>query len=319
MATKIATKKNPVIEFLKENSYFVALIVLIIVAAISNSNFLKITNLMNILRQTSIVGIISLGMTFVIILGGIDLSVGPVVAICSAVIINCQLANMPLIACLLIGCVVGAAIGLLNGVIISKGNLAPFIVTLATMSIGRSLIIFFANGGTYVGKMDPILMNIGNGGIGVLSYPVIIFVVTIICAYFLLNRTKFGRYVYAIGGNEETALYSGIKVSKIKALTYGLLGLTIGIASIIETSRLVSVSSSTSGLYYELDAIAAVIIGGTAMSGGKGKLAGTVVGIIMLGVINNMMNMAGISTYLNGAVKGIIILAAVLIQRKNSN
>jgi ribose transport system permease protein len=144
------------------------------------------------------------------------------------------------------------------------------------------------------------------------------FIGVILICWYVLNKTKFGRYVYAVGGNETTANYSGIQVDKIKIMTYGLIGLLVGIASVIETARLASVSSSTSGLYYEMDAIAAVIIGGTPMSGGKGKISGTVVGIIILGVIGNIMNLINISPYLDGAVKGIIILIAVLVQKRGN-
>ena len=302
----------------KENSYVFALIVLIVFASIASSAFFTPANLFNILRQVSIVGIISLGMTFVIIGGGIDLSVGSVLAVCGVIILVLQQIGAPIALSIIAGCGVGIGIGCGNGFIIAKAKLAPFIVTLSTMTIARSLVIFLSDGSSVIGDSTSVYTEIGNGKLGVIPIPVVIFAGMILLCFFLLNKTKFGRYVYAVGGNETTALYSGIRVDKVKIMTYAIIGLMVGIASMIETARLASVSSSSSGLYYEMDAIAAVIIGGTPMSGGKGKIAGTVVGIIILGVISNIMNLVNISPYLNGAVKGIIIMVAVLLQRRGN-
>lgn len=302
----------------REYSYLFALVVVILIASIASPNFLKSTNIFNILRQISIVGIIALGMTFVIITGGIDLSVGPVMAVCGTIMLILQQAGMPIIVSVIGGCLVGIAIGFFNGFIIAKAKLAPFIVTLATMTIVRSLVIFFANGSSIIGDPKSPFTHIGNGRLfGFLPIPVLIFIIMIALCYVLLQKTKFGRYVFSIGGNEQTAVYSGINVDWIKIITYMLIGLTVGIASIIETARLASVSSASSGMYYEMDAIAAVIIGGTTLSGGKGSIFGTVAGIIILGVISNTMNLVNISPYLSGAVKGTIILIAVLLQKRS--
>ena len=302
----------------KENSYVFALIVLVVFASIISDDFFSTVNIFNILRQVSIVGIIALGMTFVIISGGIDLSVGSVVAVCGVVILVLQEMGVPVVLSIAAGCAVGMGIGCTNGFIIAKAKLAPFIVTLATMTIVRSLVIFFSDGSSVIGDANSVFTQIGGGKLGMIPIPVIIFAGMIVLCYFLLNKTKFGRYVFAVGGNETTALYSGIRVDKVKIMVYGLIGLMVGIAAMIESSRLASVSSSSSGLYYEMDAIAAVIIGGTPMIGGKGKISGTVVGIIILGVISNIMNLVNISPYLNGAVKGIIILVAVLLQKRGN-
>ena len=302
----------------KENSYVFALIVLVVFASIISDDFFSTVNIFNILRQVSIVGIIALGMTFVIISGGIDLSVGSVVAVCGVVILVLQEMGVPVVLSIAAGCAVGMGIGCMNGFIIAKAKLAPFIVTLATMTIVRSLVIFFSDGSSVIGDANSVFTQIGGGKLGMIPIPVIIFAGMIVLCYFLLNKTKFGRYVFAVGGNETTALYSGIRVDKVKIMVYGLIGLMVGIAAMIESSRLASVSSSSSGLYYEMDAIAAVIIGGTPMIGGKGKISGTVVGIIILGVISNIMNLVNISPYLNGAVKGIIILVAVLLQKRGN-
>lgn len=300
----------------KDHGYVFALIVLLIFATIASPQFMTQTNIFNILRQTSIVGIIALGMTFVIILGGIDLSVGSVLAVCGVIILLLQNANVPIFLSILAGCGVGMAIGAANGFIIAKAKLAPFIVTLATMTIARSLVIFLSDGSSIIGDASSDFTVIGNGKLGPIPIRVIIFLGAILVCHFALQKTKFGRYVFSVGGSETTAVYSGIKVDKTKILTYMLIGLTVAIASVIETARLASVSSASSGLYYEMDAIAAVIIGGTPLTGGKGTIIGTVVGIIILGIIGNIMNLMNISPYLNGAVKGIIILIAVLLQKR---
>lgn len=300
------------------NSSLVALIILIIFAAlVSNGKFMTIGNIMNVLRQASIVGLIAIGMTFVIIGGGIDLSAGSVLAMSGGVIIILQSRGWPLAIVIGLGCVFGMGVGFINGLFISKAKLAPFIVTLAIGTIARSLLIHFANGATLIGKTDPNFTRIGNGKIGEVPIPVIIFIVVAILAHIVLSQTKFGTYVYAIGGNEKSARYSGIKVDWIKTATYLVIGICIALAATIESARLASVSSSSSGALYELDAITAVIIGGTSLNGGKGGISGTVIGILILFIISNLMNLVGVSPYLNGAVKGAIILIAVLLQRKD--
>lgn len=317
---KDATATGVIKKVWKESSYFVALIVLIILASIASRSFLQLTNLMNILRQASIVGIISVGMTFVIISGGIDLSVGSVLAVTGAILLSLQLAGIPTWLCIILACIASALIGMINGFVISKAKLAPFIVTLATMTIARSLVIFITDGANIIGDLrDFGFASIGGGKVWFIPIPVIIFAIIIIIMQFVLNKTKFGRYVYAIGGCEETALYSGIHVDQVKIAAYSLLGLMVGVAATIEASRLASVTSTSSGMYYEMDSIAAVIIGGTPLSGGRGKLIGTVVGIIILGIISNIMNLVNVSPYLTGTVKGIIILVAVMIQRRSKN
>ena len=302
----------------KESSYVFALAVLVIFGAIASDAFFTSANIFNVLRQVSIVGIIALGMTFVIISGGIDLSVGSVLAVSGVIILISQNYGMPIPVSIIFGCFTGTAIGLVNGFVIANAKLAPFIATLATMTIARSMVIFLSDGSSIIGNASSSYTLIGSAKVGPIPIPVIIFSVLVILSYLLLNRTKYGRYVFAIGGNETTALYSGINVARIKIATYALLGFLVSVSAIIETSRLASISSSSSGMYYEMDAIAAVIIGGTSLSGGKGKVFGTVVGVIILGIIGNLMNLMNISPYLNGAVKGSIILIAVLVQRRGN-
>ncbi|HEY5500451.1 MAG TPA: ABC transporter permease [Candidatus Humimicrobiaceae bacterium] len=284
---------------------------------ITQGKFASVNNIMAILRNISTIGMISLGMTFVLISGGIDLSSGPVLATAGAVLIILQgTPNVPLWVAILACCGVGVGFGFVNGIIITKTKLPPFIVTLAVGIMARSIVMFFTKGATITGKSVHEFTNIGNGNILGIPIPFLIVVIAAILLTILLTKTKFGTYVFAVGGNENAAKYSGIKTDKIKVLTYMLLGLCVAIAATIEMSRMAAVASTTSGNMYEFEAITAAIVGGASISGGRGKIVGTVVGFLILGIISNMMIMMNISPYLNGAVKGLVILLAVLFQRR---
>jgi len=284
---------------------------------ITQGKFASVNNIMAILRNISTIGMISLGMTFVLISGGIDLSSGPVLATAGAVLIILQgTPNVPLWVAILACCGVGVGFGFVNGIIITKTKLPPFIVTLAVGIMARSIVMFFTKGATITGKSVHEFTNIGNGNILGVPIPFLIVVIAAILLTILLTKTKFGTYVFAVGGNENAAKYSGIKTDKIKVLTYMLLGLCVAIAATIEMSRMAAVASTTSGNMYEFEAITAAIVGGASISGGRGKIVGTVVGFLILGIISNMMIMMNISPYLNGAVKGLVILLAVLFQRR---
>jgi ribose transport system permease protein len=308
----------------QKNSVIVVFVFILILCGIAAPRFLRPENIFNILRNTSIVGVIALGMTFVIIGGGIDLSSGPVLATSGAVLILLQRmvdANgnplVPLPLAILVCCLIAVGFGFINGIIITKAALPPFIVTLAIGIIARSVTIYFCRGATIIGNRIPEFTRIGNGSFfGFLPAPFVIVILLAIVLHIILKRSKFGTYVFAVGGNENTARFSGIKVDRIKIFTYMLVGLCTGVAATIEMSRMAAVAAVTSGQMYEFEAITAVIIGGTSLSGGKGRLVGTVVGFILLGVVNNMMIMLNISPYLSGAVKGAVILFAVLIQRR---
>lgn len=308
----------------KSYSIVVVFFVIIAICGILAPRFLHPNNLLNILRNTSIVGVIALGMTFVIIGGGIDLSSGPVMATAGYVLIIMQRMVtesgspvyplwVPILVCLLIG----TAFGFINGIIITKAKLPSFIVTLAVGIIARSLVMYFGRGATIIGNRIPQFTRIGNGSILGIPTPFLIAGGIAILFHFILTRTKFGTYVFAVGGNENASRYSGIKVDRMKIYTYMLVGLCAGIAATVEMSRMAAVATTTSGSQYEFEAITAVIVGGTALSGGKGRILGTVVGFIILGIVNNMMIMLNISPYLSGAVKGAVILFAVLLQRKD--
>jgi ribose transport system permease protein len=304
-------------------SVIVVFAVIIILSGIAAPRFIRPDNLLNILRNTSIVGAIALGMTFVIIAGGIDLSSGPVLATSGAVLILLQrmvhpdgTPVVPVAVAILACCAVAVAFGFINGIIITKAQLPPFIVTLAVGIIARSVVMYFCRGATIMGNKIPQFTRIGNGSVFRIPIPFIIVLGLALLFYILLTRTKFGTYVFAVGGNENAARYSGIKVDRIRIATYMIVGLCTGIAATIEMSRMAAVAAATSGAQYEFEAITAVIVGGTSLSGGRGRLIGTIVGFIILGIVNNMMIMLNISPYLSGAVKGAVILFAVLMQRR---
>lgn len=296
-----------------------ALIILIIISAIASPYFLTPRNLLNITRQISYTGIIALGMTLIIIAGGIDLSVGSLVALAGGIAILALNAMgggpLAVAAAILVALTIGAFGGMLNGALVTGGRVAPFIATLGTMSIFRSLTLYMANGGEFRAQSDA-YPAVGSGLFLEVPIATWVFLLLAILFHILLTYTPFGRHVCAVGANELVARYSAIRVQVVKLMTYVLTGLTVGVSAVLLSSRLNAVSSTNAGVYYELDAIAAVVIGGTSMSGGMGTIWGTVIGAAVLGIINNMLNMAGVSTYLQGLVKGIIIIAAVLVQYK---
>jgi ribose transport system permease protein len=304
-------------------SVILMLLAILVICGLLAPRFLRPQNLLNILRNTSIVGSIALGMTFVIIAGGIDLSSGPVFATAGAVLIFLQrMVNpdgspvVPLPLAILAACAVAVVFGLLNGVVITKAKLPPFIVTLAVGILARSITMYVCRGATIMGNNIPQFNMIGSGSLLGMPIPFLVVILMAVLFHIILTRTKYGTYVFAVGGNENAARYSGIKVDRIRIVTYMLVGLCTGIASTMEMSRMVAVAAATSGSQYEFEAITAVIVGGTALSGGRGRLIGTIVGFIILGIVNNMMIMLNISPYLAGAVKGAVILFAVLMQRR---
>lgn len=305
---------------LSEHSTGVGFILLFILATIVGwPTFLKFRNLTNILRQISYTGIIGLGMTLIIISGGIDLSVGSMTAFVGGVSIfflNLFPTNsvFAVILASLFSLLFGGICGLFNGILVTKGRIAPFIATLGTMSIFRSLIQYFSGAGNVLSVNDH-YAYIGSAVYLKIPFPAWMFLFVAIILHILLNNTKFGRYVCAVGANEQVARYSAIKVQLVKLIPYIITGLTAGVSALLWSSRLNCINpSDCTG--YELDAIAAAVIGGTSMSGGKGSIIGTVMGAIMLGMINNMLVLGGISSYLQQAARGFVILVAVLLQYK---
>ncbi|GAA0834318.1 ribose ABC transporter permease RbsC [Marinomonas arenicola] len=298
---------------------FIALLLLILFSSIASESFLMPRNITNVLRQVSYTGIIALGMTFVIIAGGIDLSVGSMVAVVGVLtimIINGAGDGWWAVAMAISSAIaLGGVFGALNGLIVTRGKVASFIATLATMSIFRSMALYTSDAGEMVSENSH-FSDIGGGYLWGIPYPVWVFLLLAIIFHVLLKHSAFGRHVCAVGSNAKVASYSAIKVRWVYFMTFVIAGASVGISAVLLASRLNSISPSDAGIFYELDAIAAVVIGGTALSGGKGTIWGTVIGIIILGIINNMLNLMGISPYLQGMVKGLVILIAVLVQFK---
>jgi ribose transport system permease protein len=317
----MSIKTNPGLKKIELEKYgpLFALLVLFIISAVSSPYFLQVQNLLNILRQVSYTGIIALGMTFVIIAGGIDLSVGSMTALIGGLSIMAlnQFGGgyVAIFIAILFAVVVGLAAGAVNGIIVTKGKVAPFIVTLGTMAIFRSLTLYVSNAGEFRSSSN-IYPELGMGSFLGLPIPVWVFLGLACLFHIVLTRTRYGRYVCAVGSNEKVALYSAIKIDRVRFISYLLAGVTVAISAILLSARLNSISSSNGGANFELDSISAVIIGGTAMNGGSGSIAGTVGGAVILGIVNNMLNMLGVSPYLQGTVKGLVIIGAVLIQRK---
>lgn len=288
---------------------------LIIVMSVLSPAFLKFTNVMNILRQTSINGIVAVGMTFVIILSGIDLSVGSVLALAAVVAASfAHTGEYPIFVPILAGLFTGSLCGFINGLIIAKRRIAPFIVTLGMMTIARGAALVYTNGRPVIELSDS-YNKIGGKYVLAIPIPVIIFIIVVFIGSFLLSKTVFGRHVYATGGNKTAAELSGIITSRVIILGYSIAGFLAGLAGIVLSSRVMSGSPST-GQGYELDAIAAVVIGGTRLTGGVGTIFGTIIGALIIGVMNNGLDLLNVSSYWQQIVKGMIILLAVMIDRK---
>lgn len=294
------------------------LILLIIIVSIMNPNFLSIANIFNVLRQVSISAIIAFGMTFVILTGGIDLSVGSTLALTGAVAASLLAAGVDPILTMGAALILGLVLGAINGVIITKGKVAPFIATLATMTIYRGLTLVYTDGKPISGLGDHASFQLfGKGYFLGFPVPVITMIIAFIILYFILHKTTFGRRVYAVGGNEEAAKLSGINADRVKIGVYAITGFLAALSALILTSRLNS-AQPTAGQAYELDAIAAVVLGGTSLNGGKGWIFGTLIGALIIGVLNNGMNLIGVSSFWQQVVKGIVILLAVLLDRKKT-
>ncbi len=312
-----------------------ALILLFVVNVVTRKgNFLQIENLRNLLSQNAAVGVIAIGMTLVIIAGGIDLSVGSMTAMCGAVTIllvnklaGAGMGSNEAILIATLGAIgIGVAAGLVNGFVVAYGRVASFVVTLAGLAGFRSIALVLGNGGEIRSQVTG-LQNFGFGGIPIpfakdvsgspvlLYWSAVVFVVVALLAGFVLNKTRFGRYVIAVGANPRAADYSGIDIRKIRLAVFTILGGLVGLASVLVGARMNSVGTGSVGLYYELDAIAAVVIGGTSLRGGKGRIWGTVVGVVLLTLISNMITAYNIDTNWQGLVRGIVILVAVLMQR----
>ncbi|PWX46314.1 ribose ABC transporter permease [Clostridium perfringens] len=292
----------------------IGLVLLCIVITIVTPNFLSVSNITNVFTQVSVNAIIAIGMTFVILTGGIDLSVGSTLAISGAVGASIVKLTGNVFLAIIVAAVIGIAVGLINGLLVSKGKLQAFIVTLATMTIFRGATLVFTDG-TPISKLPEAFVKIGNGKLGFMPIPVIITIIIAIIAVYALSQTRFGRYLYALGGNEDASRLSGINTDKIKTLVYVVSGFASAIAGVIITSRIGS-ASPNAGTGFELDAIAAVVIGGTSLAGGEGTITGTLIGALIIGVLNNGLNLMNVSPFYQSIVKGLVILIAVLLDKR---
>ncbi len=299
--------------FTRKYGIMLILILMIIFLLIASPTFRTWQNMINVLHQISINGIIAVGMTFVIISGGIDLSIGSMIAVASVVTGAVLTGNSDsILLAALLSVLACGLIGLFNGFFIAKFEMFPFVVTLGSMLIARGFAYVISGGKSYVLKSEA-FKQIGQGKLfGVIPYSILVLLVIILIGYVLLSHMKFGQYVYAVGGNIHTAIASGVNVFQIKLLTYMMIGLFSGVAGVILTSR-VNAGQPAIGAGYEMDAIAAVVIGGASLSGGMGSIFGTSVGILMIGIINNGMNLMGVSSFYQQIVKGFIILGAMLL------
>lgn len=293
---------------------FIAVAMECVAFSLLSPSFLSLNNFVNVTLQIAIYGILSIGMTIVMITGGIDLSIGSVVALVG--VVAAILSKKPMLpsdlivlTAILAGLVVGIATGALSGSLIARFSIPPFIVTLAMMTICRGLV-FIITGGFTEGELPPHFGWLGRGHLWFIPVPVVIMAVLFAAGHVLLRQTAFGRHIYALGGNEEAARLSGIRVKRTKILVYSLNGLLAGLAGVTLAARL-GAGAPASGLGYELDVIAAVVVGGTSLSGGRGSVIGTMAGTIFIGVLNNGLNLANVDPYTQKVALGVVILAAV--------
>jgi ribose/xylose/arabinose/galactoside ABC-type transport system permease subunit len=298
---------------LRQYGILVAFLAVVVALSVFEPSFRTPHNLINVLRQSSVIGIMAVGMTFVILTAGIDLSVGSVLALTGIACAQLEHADQPVFVVVALTLVLGTLIGAVNGLVITLGRVTPFVVTLGTMSIARGVSMIVTEGEPISG-FDADFRYIGSGEIQGIPIPIIVFAITVLAAAAVLRNTTLGRYTYAIGGNEQAARLSGIHVGFFKASVYAICGMTAALGAIVLTSRLNS-AETIAGTGYELDVIAAVVIGGTSLMGGRGSVWGTLIGALLIGTINNGMNLLMISSYYQLVVKGVIIIAAVLLDR----
>ncbi|MGD9568284.1 MAG: ribose ABC transporter permease [Sedimentibacter sp.] len=309
---------NKSVKRLLKNKPLIVLLVSSVVVALINPRFLTWGNILTVLRQTSINAVIATGMTFAILIGGIDLSVGSILGFCGAIAAVMISSGINVFMVLIATLVLGTIIGFLNGTLITAGRLQPFIATLGTVTFLRGIILVFTQGkpiSTGSTNASEAFGEIGTGFLGPIPIPVYIMIFVFLIAYYILNHTRIGRYIYATGSNEEATMYSGINTNKVKLFVYSVSGMMAALAGILITARLGS-AQPTAGVGYELDAIAAVVLGGTSMAGGLGTIAGTAIGALIIGVLNNALNLMQVSSYYQDVAKGVVILIAVLLDRK---
>lgn len=295
----------------------IALALLMASLAIARPGFLSVANLVNLLRQISINGILAVGVTYVLLTGGVDLSLGSLVALTGVVAASfAHPGEYTILAPVLIGIFAGAVCGLANGLLVTRGGVAPFVATLGMMTSARGLALL-ASGGRPVSNLAPAFTKIGSGDIAAVPVPVLIFFAVAMASHVVLKNMRWGRYIYAIGGNEAAARASGIRVRSVKTAAYTICGALSGLAGVVLASR-ITTGQPNAGIGYELDAIAAVVIGGTSLNGGVGGVGGTILGALLIGVINNGLDLLNVSSYYQQVIKGVIIVGAVWLDRSKN-
>lgn len=314
--TAMASAQKPYRQLLRQYGIILVFVLECLIFAFWTEYFFTVPNILNVINQIAIYGIIAVGMTFIIIAGGIDLSVGSLVAIVGVMTaLVLRIESLPAQVLVFIAISVGLLLGLLNGAIsgwvITRFNLAPFIITLAMMTVCRGGAMLLS-GGLSIGNLPREFAWLGRGHLGIIPMPVIIMIVVFLAGHILLSQTTFGRYVYAIGGNEEATRLSGVRTGRIKFWVYVLSGFLTALSGVVLTSRL-GAGVPNSGLMYELYVIASVVVGGTSLSGGSGRISGTFFGVMIIGVLYNGLNLLNVSSYWQQVILGLVIVAAVLL------
>ena len=300
-------------EFLQRYGLLLSFLLLCLALTLLSDRFLTVNNIVNVLRQSTINGIIAVGMTLVILTAGIDLSVGSILALSSVITASMLQSGLPVPAAILIGLGIGAFCGLINGVIITKASVPPFVTTLGMMTIARGFALVYTEGKPITGLPESFRF-IGTGSIGPIPTPIVIAAATFIIGYILLTRTSLGQFIYAIGNNPTAARYAGISVDLNITFVYLVSGLLAALAGLILIARLDS-AQPTAGIAFEFSAIAAVVVGGTSFAGGQGGLGGTLIGVLIIAVLNNGLNLLNISSFYQPVVSGIVIALALLLHR----
>ncbi len=298
-------------EFYAKYGTIAIFIALFVLASLFTQNFFSVANLTNVVRQMVVVTLLAFGVTFVIILGHIDVSLGAVLALCGCIAAAVMKSTDSVALAVLAGLAVGFVSGVINGVIITKFMIPAFIMTLATTAVARGSVLLFTGGRpiTNLGNFE----EIGNGNVlGFIPISIIILVVFFALSWVLLNKTKYGRHVYAVGGNQQAAIASGINADKVVRKSFIFNGILCGLAGIVLMSRMDS-GQPAAGIGYEFDAITAVVVGGTSLSGGRGTVIGTLIGSVIIAIINNNLNLLNVHSYWQQIAKGLIILVAVIL------
>lgn len=306
-------KQKNIKNFLANYGIIFVLIILFVFFSITTPNFLTSGNIFNILRQVSIVGITAVGMTFVLIAGGIDLSVGAIIGVSGVGAAQLMLTGVPSLLACIIMLAICTIIGLINGFFINELKIPPLITTLGTMTSLRGLA-YIITGGLPVFGFDPSFAKLGQGYIWIVPIPVIVMAIVFVLGMLFLNKTRFGRYIYGVGGNEEATRLSGINIKRIKYLVYSVCGFLSGLSGLLLLSRTNS-GQPKGGLGYEMDIITGVVLGGVSISGGEGRLGFVVIGVLIMGVLTNGMIMLNINDYVQQLIKGLVLIAAVALDR----